>query len=320
MRQAGRYLPEYRAIRGRAGDFLSLCYSPQLAAEVTLQPVRRFGFDAAILFSDILVVPDALGQGVRFIEGEGPRLDPIADRRGLDRLRAGLDGTRLAAVYETVERVRGALPPEVALIGFCGGPWTVASYMLAGKSTPDQAPARLAIYREPDLVAALVDRLVAASVDHLMGQIDAGADIVQLFESFAGALPPPLFERWSLEPIRRIVAGVKAARPDALIIVFARGAGAGLVRLAAEPGIAAVGLDWTVDLAFARDRVQTARCVQGNLDPLALVAGGEALDEGVDRIRATLGRGPHIFNLGHGILPDTPIGHVERLVRRVRGS
>jgi uroporphyrinogen decarboxylase len=319
MRQAGRYLPEYRAVRANVPTFLELCYTPALAAEVTLQPVRRFGFDAAILFSDILVMPDALGQSVRFVDGEGPQLDAIVDRQGLGRLREDVDMARLAPVLETVQRVRAELGSEVALIGFCGAPWTVASYMIAGKGTPDQAPARVVIYRDPDFVTALIDRLVEASARYLVAQVDAGADIVQIFESFAGALPPALFERWSLQPLRRMVAKVKAARPGARIIVFARGAGLGLARFAAEADIDAVGLDWSVDPGWARDRVQTSKCVQGNLDPLALVAGGLALDAAIDAILQALGQGPHVFNLGHGILPETPIAHVERLVARVRG-
>jgi uroporphyrinogen decarboxylase len=320
MRQAGRYLPEYRQVREKAGSFLNLCYSPAMATDVTLQPIRRFGFDAAILFSDILVVPHALGQHVEFVEGEGPSLEPIVETAGLSRLSERPDAARLAAIYETVGRVRGELGPETALIGFCGAPWTVASYMIAGKGTPDQAPIRLTAYRDQAFLGALIDRLVAASADYLVGQLKAGAQAVQIFESFAGALPPQLYERWSLEPIGRITKAVRAARPDARIIVFARGAGGQLEGLA-ESGIAdAVGLDWGVDLGFARERIQPRAVTQGNLDPLALMAGGEALDRGVDAILDTLGGRPHIFNLGHGILPETPIAHVERLVRRVRGN
>jgi uroporphyrinogen decarboxylase len=321
MRQAGRYLPEYREVRERAGSFLNLCYSPAMAAEVTLQPIRRFGFDAAILFSDILVIPHALGQHVEFVEGEGPRLDPIVEGAALAKLSERPDPARLAAIYETVSRVRGRLGPETALIGFCGAPWTVASYMIAGKGTPDQAPIRLTAYRDGAFLSALVDRLVAASADYLVGQLEAGAQVVQIFESFAGALPPQLFERWSLEPIGRIATAVKAVKPDAKIIVFARGAAGGKLEALAQSGIAdGVGLDWGVDLGFARERIQPRQVTQGNLDPLALVAGGEALDRGIDAILNTLGGKPHIFNLGHGILPETPIAHVERLVKRVRGN
>nr|WP_208394197.1 uroporphyrinogen decarboxylase [Pseudochelatococcus lubricantis] len=319
MRQAGRYLPEYRALRQKAGSFLDLCYNPEKAAEVTLQPIRRFGFDAAILFSDILVVPDALGQKVRFAEGEGPQLDPLTPEGGLATLASELDLERLAPVYETVRIVRATLPPEVALIGFAGAPWTVASYMIAGKSTPDQAPARLFAYQHPELFGEIIDRLVDATSSHLIAQIDAGAQALQIFESFAGALPPSLFRRWSLAPVGRIVHRIRSQRPGIPVIVFARGAGVGVEELA-QAGIAdAVGLDWTIDPWRARDSVQKLRPVQGNLDPLALLAGGDVLAGAVDDIRAALGNGPHIFNLGHGILPQTPIAHVEQMIARVRG-
>ena len=319
MRQAGRYLPEYREVRASAGGFLDLCYTPRLAAEVTLQPIRRFGFDAAILFSDILVVPDALGQRVRFEEGEGPRLDPLDGMAGLGELREEISLERLGAVFEAIDRLRGMLPPETALLGFCGAPWTVASYMVAGRGTPELAPSRLAAYRDPAFMAALVDRLVAASIRYLVRQFAAGVDAVQIFESFAGALTPHGFARWSLAPIRRIVEGVRAEVPGARIIVFARGAGLGHARVA-ETGADAVGLDWAVDGAWAAREVQSARPVQGHLDPLALVAGGEALDRGVEEVLAAFEGGPHVFNLGHGIVPETPVAHVERLVRRVRGG
>ncbi|MGV6871467.1 uroporphyrinogen decarboxylase [Pseudochelatococcus sp. B33] len=319
MRQAGRYLPEYRALREQAGSFLDLCYDPEKASEVTLQPVRRFGFDAAILFSDILVVPDALGQKVSFAEGEGPRLAPLTPETGLSALAPELDTERLAPVYQTVAAVRAALDRSVALIGFSGAPWTVASYMIAGKSTPDQAPARLFAYQHPDLFGELIDRLVAATVAHLIHQIDAGAQAVQIFESFAGALPPALFRKLSLEPVGRIVETVRARCPGVPVIVFARGAGAGVEELAASGIADAVGLDWTIDPWRARETIQRFRPVQGNLDPLALLAGGDALARAVDDIRAALGNGPHVFNLGHGILPQTPIGHVEQMIRHVRG-
>ena len=320
MRQAGRYLPEYRALRAEAGSFLDLCYTPKLAAEVTLQPIRRFGFDGAILFSDILVVPHALGQDVRFVEGEGPRLDPIGASADLARLASVLPLERLAPVFETLERVRGALPPETALLGFCGAPWTVASYMIAGKGTPDQAPARILAYRDPDFMAALIERLVVASTAYLTAQIDAGAEAVQIFESFGAALPPALFGPLSLEPIGRIVRGLKAARRDAKVIVFVRGGGQNLTGLV-EAGIGdALALDWALDPARVLPALPASLATQGNLDPLALVAGGEALDEGVDRILAAARGRPHIFNLGHGIVPETPIAHVERMVARVRSA
>jgi uroporphyrinogen decarboxylase len=320
MRQAGRYLPEYREVRARAGSFLDLCYNPSLAAEVTLQPIRRFGFDAAIIFSDILVVPHALGQDVRFVENEGPRLEPIASSEALGRLAGELPLWRLAPVLEALERVKGALPRETALLGFCGAPWTVASYMIAGKGTPDQAPARVAAYRDPRFMAALVDRLVEASTTYLTAQIDAGADAVQIFESFGAALPPALFRPLSLEPIGRIVRGLKAARPKARVIVFVRGGGPNLRQLVDAGFADCVALDWTLDPAAVLPSLPTSLATQGNLDPLALVAGGSALEEGIDMILpAVLGR-PHIFNLGHGIVPETPIEHVERMLVRVRAG
>lgn len=317
MRQAGRYLPEYRAVREKAGGFLDLCFNPELAAEVTLQPVRRFGFDAAILFSDILVVPLALGRKVEFLVGEGPKLEPI-DASGIASLRETLDGKVVAPVYETVRRVRSALDEKTALIGFCGAPWTVATYMVAGEGTPDQAPARMLAYRHPELFARLIDRLVRASIEYLAAQLKAGAECVQVFDTWAGVLPPDEFERWSVQPTRAIVDGVRAQVPGAKVIGFPRGAGAKLARYVDETGVDAVGLDWTADLAFVRERVQPKTPVQGNVDPLALLAGGAALDRAVDQVRGALGQGPHIFNLGHGILPETPIGHVEQMLRRVR--
>jgi uroporphyrinogen decarboxylase len=318
MRQAGRYLPEYREARARAGSFLDLCYNPALAAEVTLQPIRRFGFDAAIIFSDILVVPHALGQDVRFAEGEGPRLEPVASRPDLDRLARELPLARLAPVFEALERVKGALPADTALLGFCGAPWTVASYMIAGKGTPDQAPARVAAYRDPAFMAALIDRLVDASTAYLTAQIDAGADAVQIFESFGSALPPALFRPLSLDPIGRIVRGLKAALPQARVIVFMRGGGANL-RHVIEAGFAdCVALDWMLEPATVLPSIPRTLATQGNLDPLALVAGGEPLERGVASVlQAARGR-PHIFNLGHGIVPETPIAHVERMIARVR--
>jgi uroporphyrinogen decarboxylase len=320
MRQAGRYLPEYRDIRGKASSFLEFCYSPAAAAEATLQPIRRFGFDAAILFSDILVVPDALGQKVSFESGEGPRLDPIAEPADLLRLRDDFDVDRLAPVFETVERVKQALPREVAFIGFCGAPWTVASYMIAGRGTPDQAPARLFAYRYPDAFERLIDRLADASTAYLLRQIDAGVEVVQIFDSWAGVLPSTEFEKWVLSPVRRIVSALKAKKPNVPAIAFIRNAGTHLTRLSSELGAEALGLDTSVDPSWAIEQTKGRTVLQGNLDPLALAVGGEALDRQVDTIlRAFEGR-PHIFNLGHGILPETPIAHVERLVTRVRAA
>jgi uroporphyrinogen decarboxylase len=320
MRQAGRYLPEYREIRAQAASFLDFCYTPRLTVEATLQPIRRFGFDAAILFSDILVVPDALGQHVSFEPSEGPRLEPVDTSARLSALHGEINLDRLSPVFEAIQQIKASLPRNVPLLGFCGAPWTVASYMVAGKGTSDQAPARLLAYRDPNLFAALIGRLIEASIAYLRQQIDAGVDVVQIFDSWAGVLPMGEFRRWCLEPLRKIIAGVRAHRASVPIILFARGAGSHLVELARTSGADAIGLDTAVDLAFAANCIQTIAPVQGNLDPLALVAGGEGLDNAVDDIIRSLGTGPLIFNLGHGILPQTPIAHVERLVRRVRQS
>jgi uroporphyrinogen decarboxylase len=320
MRQAGRYLPEYQAIRKTVGSVLDLCFAPKLAAEVTLQPIRRFGLDAAILFSDILVVPYALGRNVRFAAGEGPQLEPLDDPDAMMRLRDDVDQAMLTPVYETIRRVKAELAPEVTFLGFCGGPWTVATYMVAGHGTPDQAPARLFAYRHPDAFARLIDVLVDASTDYLVRQLGAGVDAVQIFDTWAGVLPPDEFERWCIAPTQRIVADVRRAVPGAKIIGFPRGAGTNLARYVQEVAVDAVGLDWMVDLDFVRDQVQRRRPVQGNLDPLALRAGGAALDRSVDAIMTALSGGPFIFNLGHGILPDTPVAHVEQMLKRVRGN
>lgn len=320
MRQAGRYLPEYRAVREKAGDFLRLCFTPELAAEVTMQPIRRFGFDAAILFSDILVVPHALGQPVRYTVGEGPQLDAIADRAGLDRLKAELDQEALEPIYETIRKVKASLDPRTALLGFCGAPWTVASYMIAGHGTPDQAPARQFAYRDADGFAALVDKLVDASASYLIRQLQAGVDAVQIFDTWAGVLPAEEFRRWCIEPTQRIVAKVRAEVSGAKIIGFPRGVGTALLRYVEEVPVDAIGLDWTVDLLFARNQIQWRMPVQGNLDPLVLVCGGVALDRAVDAVLEAFSERPFIFNLGHGILPETPIAHVEQMLARVRGA
>jgi uroporphyrinogen decarboxylase len=319
MRQAGRYLPEYREIRAKAASFLDFCYTPTFAFEATLQPIRRFGFDAAILFSDILVVPDALGQSVSFETGEGPRLDPIADAEGLARLREEPDWRKLASVFETLDRLKTALPREVALIGFCGAPWTVASYMIAGRGTKEQEPARLLAYREPKLFSALIERLVEASAAYLVKQIEAGAEAVQIFDSWAGVLPAAEFERWSVAPLAAIVRKVKAHAPETPVILFPRGAATQLSKFAAMPGVAAIGLDTAVEPAAAVAALPGPVALQGNLDPLALVAGGAALDEGMTRVLSGFASRAHVFNLGHGILPETPIAHVERMMKRVRG-
>jgi uroporphyrinogen decarboxylase len=320
MRQAGRYLPEYRAVRQKAQSFLKLCFTPELAAEVTLQPIRRFGFDAAIVFSDILVVPHALGQRVTFETGGGPRLDALTDPACFGRLRRQLDHEALTPIYETITRVKQALPVEIALLGFCGAPWTLATYMIAGCGTAEQAPARLFAYRHPQAFTDLIDLLVEASASYLIRQLEAGADAVQIFDTWAGVLPVDEFEKWCIAPTARIVTAVRQRIPSAKVIGFPRGAGTALARYVASVPVDAVGLDWVIDPAFAREQIQRHRPVQGNLDPLALLAGGEALDRAVDMVLENFGAGPLIFNLGHGVLPDTPTAHVARLVARVRGT
>ncbi len=317
MRQAGRYLPEYRETRKRAGSFLDLCYNPDFAVEVTLQPIRRFGFDASILFSDILVVPHALGRDLRFAEGHGPQMTPIRAEEIGGLGEAGDFHTRLAPVYETVSRLRSELPDETTLIGFCGAPWTVATYMIAGHGTPDQAPSRLFGLRQPEAMARLLSTLAAVSAEYLIRQIDAGADVVQIFDSWAGVLDEACFEAWCVTPVADIVKRVRAVHPQVPIIGFPRGAGSLYAGYRQKTGVTALGLDWSVPLSQAKS-LQVEGAVQGNLDPLRLVAGGRALDEGVDAILAALGNGPLIFNLGHGITPEAPVGHVERMVRRVR--
>jgi uroporphyrinogen decarboxylase len=319
MRQAGRYLPEYRELRARAGSFLDLCFTPEFATEVTLQPIRRFNFDAAIIFSDILVIPYALGRDVRFEAGEGPRLDPLDTPEKIAGLRRDADFKKLEPVFEALRRVRAALDPKIALIGFCGAPWTVATYMVAGQGTPDQAPARMLAYKHPDAFAEIIDALVENSIEYLLGQLKAGADVIQLFDTWAGILPPREFLRWSIEPTLRIVKGVRAKVPDAKIIGFPRGAGAMLPTYVGSTGVDAVSIDWAAEPELIRERVQSQVAVQGNLDPLALIAGGAALDRAVDDVLANYAEGRLIFNLGHGILPATPIAHVEQMIARVRG-
>ena len=318
MRQAGRYLPEYRETRKQAGGFLDLCYSPELATEVTLQPIRRYGFDAAILFSDILVIPDALDRNVRFEEGRGPLMSPI-DAAGIARLDGSKMLDHLAPVLETVTRLRDALPAETTLLGFCGAPWTVATYMIAGHGTPDQAPARLFAYREPEAFETLLDLLADLSADYLCAQIDAGADAVQIFDSWAGVLGESEFERYCVRPVRKIIDRVRQRHPQARIIAFAKGAGTLLTDYRQNTGADAIGLDWSVPLGFAGE-LQDEGPVQGNLDPMRVVAGGRALDEGVDAILSMLGQGPLIFNLGHGITPQADPEHVTQLVERVRSA
>jgi uroporphyrinogen decarboxylase len=319
MRQAGRYLPEYRVVRARAGSFLDLCYSPELASEVTLQPVRRFGLDAAIIFSDILVVPHALGQTVSFVEGEGPRLEAVTDEAGLARLADTLDRSRLAPVYEAMARSRAALPPGVALIGFAGGAWTVACYMVEGGSSRDFTRIKGWAYREPESFGRLIDLLTDAIGEHLIAQIAAGAEAMQIFDSWAGVLSEQQFARWCLAPTAAIVRRVRAAHPGVPVIGFPRGCGHRLVEYAEATGVDAVSADATVPSRHLADMVQKRCAVQGNLDPALLLTGGDAMTREAQRLVATLGHGPYVFNLGHGVLPATPADNVSRLVAAVRG-
>jgi uroporphyrinogen decarboxylase len=316
MRQAGRYLPEYRETRAVAGSFLDLCYNPDLAVEVTLQPIRRYGFDAAILFSDILVIPDALKRNVRFVQGEGPQMDPI-DEAGIAALRSDSVLPHLAPVLETVRRLRTQLPPETTLLGFCGAPWTVATYMIAGHGTTDQAPARLFAYRYPQAFERLLYLLAELSAEYLVAQIDAGADAVQIFDSWAGVLGETEFEAFAAKPVARMIEIVRDQRPGAKIIAFAKGAGMNLKHYRSRTKADAIGLDWSVPLDFAAE-LQKDGAVQGNLDPMRVVAGGTALRDGTDRILQKLGGGPLIFNLGHGITPEANPDHVSALVTQVR--
>lgn len=318
MRQAGRYLPEYRALRAQKGGFLALATDPVAAAEVTMQPIRRFGFDGAILFSDILMVPWALGQDLSFGAGEGPRLAPALVDHALATLAAVPQ--RLDPVYATVRGVAAQLPAEVTFLGFAGSPWTVATYMVAGQGSRDQEVTRTLAYRDPAAFDAIVDAIVAMTIDYLAGQIAAGVEAVQLFDSWAGSLSPEQFDRWVIAPNRRIVEGLRTRCPGVPVIGFPKGAGGKLPAYAAGTGVDAIGLDETVDPAWADAVLPAGLPVQGNLDPLALLAGGEALDRGIDRVLAAFPERPHVFNLGHGIGQHTPIAHVERLVARVRGE
>jgi uroporphyrinogen decarboxylase len=317
MRQAGRYLPEYRALRTEKGGFLELAYDPKSAAEVTLQPIKRFGFDGAILFSDILVVPHSMGQNLWFEEGEGPRLAP----RLIDTLLTTLTPKpeRLQPIYETVRQVSAALPPETTFLGFAGSPWTVATYMVAGQGSRDQTVTRRLAYGDPQAFAVIIDAIVETTIEYLCGQVDAGVDAVQLFDSWAGSLSPAQFERWVIEPNRRIVDGLRARHPDTPIIGFPKGAGGKLAAYAEGTRVNAIGIDETVDPIWAHNILPDGLPVQGNLDPLALIAGGTALNNAVDTILSAFADRPHIFNLGHGILPDTPIANVEQVLERLRG-
>ena len=306
MRQAGRYLPEYRALRAKAGSFLDLCYDPALAAEATLQPMRRFAFDGAILFSDILVVAEALGVKLWFEEGEGPRLEPVPEGGPLPEFDAARQQRHLAPVYEAMERVGSAAPAEAAVLGFAGAPWTLATYMVGGGRSRDFAATKGWAYRDPGSFARLIETVRQAVAAHLIAQLDAGADAVQIFDSWAGALPESELERWSIQPIRRIVADVKAVHPLAPVIGYPRGAGVLYERFAAETGVDAVSIDSTVPPAWAAAHLQPRCTVQGNLDPVVLLAGGDALRDAVKSILEALGNGPFVFNLGEGVLPPTP--------------
>ena len=319
MRQAGRYLPEYRETRAKAGSFLDLCYNPELAEEVTLQPIRRFGFDAAILFADILLLPHAFGQPLTFVQGEGPRLEPITDRTGLSRLKPvdEIDET-LSPIYRTVDRLTRSLPPETALIGFAGAPWTVATYMVAGRGTPDQAPARHWMYRDPEGFAALIDLITEGTIHYLSRQIAAGAEAVKIFDSWAGSLAPEPFARFSIEPARRIAATLKERHGDIPVIGFPKGAGGNYPRFARRTGVDAVALDTSVPLDWAR-KAMPSTPLQGNLDPMLMITGGEALSGTAKRMVDVMAGHPHIFNLGHGITPEADPANVERLLDAIRG-
>ncbi len=317
MRQAGRYLPEYRALRAEKGGFLELVHDSAAAAEVTLQPIRRFGFDGAILFSDILVIPHALGQDLWFEAGEGPRLAPKLVDATLKSLSAAPQ--RLLPVIETVRQVAGTLPAQTTFLGFAGSPWTVATYMVAGQGSREQAETRRFAYRDPAAFEEIINAIADATVAYLIDQTDAGVEAVQLFDSWSGSLSPAQFERWVIAPTVRIITKLKAARPHAVVIGFPKGAGGKLPAYAREVGADAIGLDETVDPVWAHATLPEGLPVQGNLDPLALIAGGDELIAAVDHIIDALAGRPHVFNLGHGILPDTPIAHVEQLVAHVRG-
>ncbi|MFD2204879.1 uroporphyrinogen decarboxylase [Kiloniella antarctica] len=319
MRQAGRFLPEYRKTRASANGFLDLCYTPDLAVEVTMQPIRRFGFDASIVFSDILVIPHALGQKVWFEEGVGPKLEPLKSIKDLEKLKLDNLHTHMAPVYETLGRLKEELPKETTLIGFAGAPWTVVSYMIEGGSSKDYAKAKTWAYSRPEEFDRIIDLIVDATTLYLIKQIENGAETVQLFDSWAGIWPEFALRRWCLEPCKRIIAGIKSVYPDVPVILFPRGVGDSYKFFAKESGADALGLDTTLSTEWARDHLQPHVTVQGNLDPLLLVAGGELLDRSIEKILSDLSDGPFIFNLGHGIVPQTPIENVEHMLKRVRG-
>jgi len=317
MRQAGRYLPEYRALRAEKGGFLALVYDSEAAAEITLQPIRRFGFDGAILFSDILIVPHAMGQGLEFLAGEGPKLSPTLLDASLEDFQQ--DFTRFDPIYETVRLTRAELPGDVTMLGFAGSPWTVATYMIAGEGSKDQGAARLLAYRDPARLQSILDAIVDVSVTYLRGQIDAGAESVQLFDSWAGSLAAYEFERWVIAPNARILSALKESHPDTPVIGFPKGAGEKLPAYARETGVDAIGLDETLEPVWANSVLPDGMPVQGNFDPLLIEAGGDRLEGRARFIIDSFAERPHVFNLGHGIGQHTPIEHVERLLRVVRG-
>jgi len=318
MRQAGRYLPEYRQLREEKGSFLELVYDSEAAAEVTLQPLERFDFDAAILFSDILIVPFSIGQNLTFVAGEGPRLTPVLGSADLDSLTAF--PARLDPIYETVRKVKARLSPATTLIGFAGAPWTVATYMVAGEGSRDQAETRRLAYGDPKKLDSIISRIEKVTVDYLSGQIEAGAEVVQLFDSWSGSLSPKQFERFVIAPTARIVTKLRKKHPQVPVIGFPRGAGGKIRAYAEETGVPAVGLDETADPVWANRELPAGLPVQGNFDPLALLAGGLEMKSSVRRIIDAFAGRPHVFNLGHGILQDTPVSHVEQLVGLVKGS
>jgi len=316
MRQAGRYLPEYRALRAEKGGFLAMAYDSEAACEITLQPIDRFGFDGAILFSDILIVPHALGQHLEFLAGEGPKLSPPLVNAALDALTC--DRSRYDPIYETVRRCRQRLPDDVTMLGFAGSPWTVATYMVAGEGSRDQHDARAMAYRDPAKLDVILDAIVGETIEYLSGQIDAGAEAVQLFDSWAGSLAPDEFERLVIAPNARIVAALRARHPDTPVIGFPKGAGEKLPAYARETGVQAVGVDETIDPNWAARELPAGMPVQGNFDPLLLLAGSDRLEPRVRLILEAFADRPHVFNLGHGIDRRTPIEHVNRLIATVR--
>jgi uroporphyrinogen decarboxylase len=321
MRQAGRYLPEYRATRAQAGDFLSLCYNSELAAEVTLQPIRRYGFDAAIMFADILLIPQALGADLWFVTGEGPRLSTVTKEADFNRLKpANETDATLNPIYETLRILSRALPAETTLIGFAGAPWTVATYMIAGRGTPDQGPAHKLMTENPDLFQRLIDLLTEATIDYLSKQIDAGAEVVKLFDSWAGSLKGRDFDRFALAPTRRIVTALKARHPNTPVIAFPREAGEKYLGFAKATGADCLALDNSVDPHWAAAHLQPDGCVQGNLKSSHMVSGGPALVKDTKRIVAAFRNGPHIFNLGHGITPQADPDNVQRMIDAVRSD